>query len=89
MCIYTGSMNTARKPRPKQRKKPGPPSRGGKTPLFAFRLSRDLVARIDARAIIDGTDRTAVIRAAAEKYLADFPQKVAENRVSGKKSGIR
>ena len=78
-----------RRPAALPRKKPGPPSRGGKTPLVSFRLAPDLVARLDARAEVDGTDRTAVLRAAAEKYLAETPQKMAENRESGKNSGIR
>ena len=83
-------MSTAPKSRAtKRRKKPGPPSRGGKTPLFAFRLAPDLVARIDARADLEGVTRSAVLRSAAEKYLAELPGTMADSRDSGKNPGIR
>lgn len=53
-----------------QRKKPGPPSRGGRTPLSSYRFLPEFLARLDDRGRIEGISRAEVLRRGGEMYLA-------------------
>lgn len=51
-----------------------------KSTTISFRLSADMLERLDAKASDEGRDRTAIFRAALEAYL-DAPTMTVEQRL--------
>lgn len=51
-----------------------------KSTTISFRLPAEMIERVDARAVEEGRDRTAIIRGALEAYL-DAPTLTVEQRL--------
>lgn len=58
-----------------------------KDKTISIRLSQTMLEALDARAILDGKDRTQVIRDAIAQYL-DLPEDLVEDRVNLLEQGI-
>ncbi|OCQ99346.1 hypothetical protein BCD64_12425 [Nostoc sp. MBR 210] len=62
-------------------------SKIGKDKTISIRLSQAMLEALDARAVLDGKDRTQVIREAIAHYL-ELPEDLVEDRVNLLEQGI-
>jgi len=62
-------------PVPPPKKRRGPPSRGGKTPVFSVRLSPTIVRRIEDYAKAMGITRAEAVTKLVEQALAAKPKR--------------